>query len=332
MNNQTNVIISVIIPVYGVEKFIERCARSLFEQTMTEGIEFIFVNDCTPDNSIGVLKHILAQYPYREQQTIIIEQPTNLGPDFARKTGIANASGRYIAFCDSDDWIEKNAYQLIVEKAVSEDLDMVICNDYVMNSAGVEHIRLAIPSGIISSEYAIKHLLNGRFAGGIVQKIVKREFYETELILPASNIGEDLVMSVQLCYSCKKIGYIAEPIYHYLFNQDSLSRKFTEQDVIKRSYDYAKNIDIIIDYLKHTGIYDRNKYDISTLMLRCREYIVPYIERHYDLWKSIYPELDTWEYFRRMPFKMKIKYLIIRLHLYKLYPLLQKLSRLLKSR
>ena len=122
--------VSVCIPVYGVEKYIERCARSLFEQTMRDGIEFIFVNDCTPDKSIEILEKVLAEYPHRKKQTQIINHEKNSGLVAARKTGLAHATGEYIIHCDSDDWVELNMYEKMYHAAKAADADMVYC-DYV---------------------------------------------------------------------------------------------------------------------------------------------------------------------------------------------------------
>ena len=94
--------VSIIVPIYGVEHFIERCARSLFEQTL-DGIEFIFVNDSTPDNSISILLRVLEDYPNRQNQVRIVQHEVNKGLPFARQTGIRLAKGEYIAHCDSDD-------------------------------------------------------------------------------------------------------------------------------------------------------------------------------------------------------------------------------------
>ena len=118
--------VSVCIPVYGVEKYIERCARSLFEQTMTDGIEFIFVNDCTTDKSIEILERILAEYPGRQAQTKIIHHATNKGLVAARNTGLAHATGDYIIHCDSDDWVDLNFYESLYKKAVETGADVVV--------------------------------------------------------------------------------------------------------------------------------------------------------------------------------------------------------------
>ena len=120
-----NIKVSVCIPVYGVEKYIERCARSLFEQTMSDGIEFIFVNDCTPDKSIEILEKVLAEYPHRKKQTQIINHEKNSGLVAARKTGLAHATGEYIIHCDSDDWVDVDFYQVMYETAINNNADVV---------------------------------------------------------------------------------------------------------------------------------------------------------------------------------------------------------------
>ena len=97
--------VSVVIPVYGVEKYIERCARSLFEQTLDD-IEYIFVNDCTKDRSIDILNEVINDYPARKQQIRIVHHKENKGLPFARQSGWQVATGEYVANCDSDDWVD----------------------------------------------------------------------------------------------------------------------------------------------------------------------------------------------------------------------------------
>ena len=94
--------VSILIPVYNVEKYIERCARSIFEQTY-QNLEIIFVDDCTPDNSIEILRRVLGDYPYRQPQTHIIRHDHNRGLGAARNTAMDAATGDYIYFIDSDD-------------------------------------------------------------------------------------------------------------------------------------------------------------------------------------------------------------------------------------
>ena len=119
--------ISVIVPVYNVEKYIERCARSLFEQTL-EDIEYLFIDDCTQDRSIDILLQVLEEYPNRKQQVLIHHMARNSGQAIVRKWGMMNASGEYVIHCDSDDWVDNELYYLMYDKAISEQLDVVICD------------------------------------------------------------------------------------------------------------------------------------------------------------------------------------------------------------
>jgi glycosyltransferase involved in cell wall biosynthesis len=121
--------ISIIIPVFRVEKYIERCVRSLFEQTLDD-IEYIFINDCTPDNSMMILSNLIEQYPYRKSQVKIIHHTINKGVSAARNAGLKTATGEYIIHCDSDDWVEKDMYESLYDKAIAEDADMVGCDFY----------------------------------------------------------------------------------------------------------------------------------------------------------------------------------------------------------
>lgn len=328
------VMISVIVPVYNVEKYIGRCARSLFGQTMREGIEFIFVDDCSPDNSIEVLENVLAEYPYRKEQTVILRHSRNRGVTEARDTGVKTARGEYIAFCDSDDWVELDAYRMITEKAVGEDLDMVIINIYFQLSTKKWMLRFTEKkSRQINETTAMDFQIRNVLINGIGQKIIRRAVWQAaHVMMPASNMGEDLVLSVQLIHCCKKIGCIGVPLYHYYYNNQSASRKPSEKAVIKRYQDYKANIDVVIEFLRENGLYEKYKYDMSLYKLGCRHMLLPYLDKsNYSLWRSTYPELDLREYWSRFSGKDMFKYLLVRCRLYGLLPLFRAIYRRLGS-
>lgn len=117
--------VSVLVPVYGVEKWIEHCARSLFEQTL-EDVEFIFVNDCTKDRSIEVLRSVAKDYPTRNIH--IIEHEKNAGVLAAIQTAMDNAKGDYWIFCDSDDFVESTYCEKLYNAAKSTGADIAACN------------------------------------------------------------------------------------------------------------------------------------------------------------------------------------------------------------
>ena len=97
--------VSVIVLVYKVEKYIERCARALFGQTM-EDIEYVFVDDCTPDASMEMLERVLDEFPQRRSRVKVLRNDVNRGRAYSRRRGVGAASGEYIIHCDSDDWPE----------------------------------------------------------------------------------------------------------------------------------------------------------------------------------------------------------------------------------
>ena len=120
--------VSVIVPIYNVSRFIKRCVESLFNQTLDD-VEFIFVNDCTPDDSIDILKKVIADYP--DRNTMIINHEVNKGLPAARNTGLKAASGDYIFHCDSDDFIEPTMLNDLYYTACDDNADIVWCDWYL---------------------------------------------------------------------------------------------------------------------------------------------------------------------------------------------------------
>ena len=132
--------VSVIIPVYAVEKYIERCARSMFEQTLDD-IEYLFVDDCTPDRSIEIFRQVLEKSPHRKSQVTIHRMEQNSGQAVVRKWGMQNATGEYIIHCDSDNWVEVDMYRSMYEKAIEEDADVVICDHAISNGTNLLKVK-----------------------------------------------------------------------------------------------------------------------------------------------------------------------------------------------
>lgn len=125
MENNVNTKVSILVPVYGVEKYIGQCARSLFEQDY-QHIEYVFVNDCTRDRSIEILLETLKSYPRRASQVKIVDHEVNRGLAAARNTALDHATGEYVLPVDSDDYLSaRDAVSRLMEKALEEDDDAV---------------------------------------------------------------------------------------------------------------------------------------------------------------------------------------------------------------
>ena len=119
--------VSIIITVYNREKYIEECARSLFEQSLDD-IEYIFINDASTDNSIEILKTTANNYPQRIPYIKIINLDQNGGVANARNIGIDNVTGDYTIHTDSDDWVDRDMYKQLYKKALETNADIVGCN------------------------------------------------------------------------------------------------------------------------------------------------------------------------------------------------------------
>ena len=117
--------VSICVPVYGVEKYIERCARSLFEQTY-EDVEYVFVDDCTQDRSVELLQNVIENYPSRKDKVRIIHHKSNIGLGEARNTAVAASTGEFIMHVDSDDYIDKDCVRCCVVQQIKSDKTTMI--------------------------------------------------------------------------------------------------------------------------------------------------------------------------------------------------------------
>lgn len=233
-------LVSVIVPVYGVEKYIEKCARSVFEQTYSD-LEIIFVDDCTPDNSIAILKQVLGEYPQMKDKTQILSYPQNRGLAGARKFGLAAAHGDYVLQIDSDDYIAHNMVEEMTDKATEENADIVICDFNMIRNGEESHLHVS-PS--LNPHECMKQVLTGEVHGSVANKLIRRTLYTDNNIAPIQglNMREDLSVMYRLLYFAKKLAYVPQPFYNYLLREGSISAS-------KMSAMQQKNSQDLITYM-----------------------------------------------------------------------------------
>ncbi len=203
--------VSVIIPVYNTEQYLNKCLDSLVNQTLKD-IEIILINDGSTDNSQNIIDEYSAKYPDKIKSFI----KENGGQATARNLGITKATGEYIGFVDSDDWIELNMYEELYNKALSEGLDIVCCNEYLVtdNVKKKNFNRLMYPNDI-NNNYIIRE-------SGAWNKIIKRDLIINNNIFFLENrIYEDLATIPTLALYTNKIGYIDSYLYNYLIRNGS---------------------------------------------------------------------------------------------------------------
>ena len=273
--------VSVIVLAYKVEEYIERCARALFEQTMQD-IEYVFVDDCTPDRSMEILDKVLDDYPVRRSQVKILRNETNCGQAFSRRRGVETATGDYIIHCDSDDWPETDMYAKLHYKAWREKLDMVICQ---MNLVFPDHTEIFKDK--LGGDDTLGALIRQDIQNHLIDKLVSRKAYEKGIVWPQSNMSEDSAMLIQLACNCDSFGYICEPLYNYFFREGSISRSLYDEDKVNEMRD---NYNLAISCLEAKGMYKKYKKDIITLKCFLKSVAQP-LPRTYYL--DLYPEVNS---------------------------------------
>lgn len=285
--------ISVIIPVYGVEKYIGRCAVSLFRQTMTDGIEFIFVNDCTKDRSIDILTDTLSKYPARKKSVKIVDHIRNMGLIEARATGLKHAEGEYVIFCDSDDYVDESLYGRMYETAIRESSDIVIC-DMMMNDGEretpVENRHISDPGELIGE---LLEKDNG--LSSLCTKLIRSDIVKNPAVIkPCAAMNEDRVWTVQCVFYAHSVSYCPGSYYHYCSNPDSMTRTKDKASTVNKTLEAKRNLFIIQDFLNSKNIGERYAKSIIAYKYNIRNYLFNYCHNKdvRAVWKRLFPEIN----------------------------------------
>ena len=249
--------LSVIIPVYNVENYIERCLKSLIAQTIDD-FEFIIVNDGSTDRSKEIINIYLKKYPnmfkYFEKE--------NGGLSSARNYGMKYATGEYIAFLDSDDYIEKDMYKIMYDKAKIDDADMVECDfiwEYYDNQDRLVKIK---KDKRRKYEGKSQYIKRPRVVAW--NKIIKRDIIkENKIEFPEGLIYEDIEFFYKLIPYVKKIFYVEKYFVHYVQREKSLSNVQSEK--VK---DIFEILDNVIVYYQQIGLFEKYEKELKYMYRR----------------------------------------------------------------
>ncbi|ABS51827.1 glycosyltransferase family 2 protein [Campylobacter hominis] len=323
----SNPLVSIIVPVYNVENFIEKCATTLFEQDY-DNIEYIFVNDCTPDGSISVLKEIIEKYPNRKSGIQIINKEKNEGLPQARKTGLKNSNGEYIMHVDSDDWVELDMVSSLIGEAIKTDADMVIC-DYYINYSKKEIYKKTFPISNLSSDDIIIKTLTLEILSSMCCKLVRKEIY-SKVIFPVFSNREDMFVNLQFYSIIKKYSYLNRAFYHYNKANDSS---------ITQNYENNKNINDLRDfYIVTKNFLQDNSLSESIRYLNiglCYSIVSISNGNSKKLFDAICPSANNIKYIWKnnsLSFIKKIVFSLPFLHLEWLYVIIKKFYKTTKGR
>ena len=245
--------VSVIVPFFNVEGYIEKCLDTLVNQTL-EDIEIILVNDGSKDNSILVAKKFQERYPKK----IVYLEKENGGLSDARNFGIPYAKGEYIAFLDSDDYVEKDMYEKMYTLAKKENSDMVQCNFYWEYIE--EHKRKL---GDLQ-EYQNKKemIVKGRVEAW--NKLIRREILEKSNVkFPKGLRYEDVEFTYKLVPFLEKVSFLKEPLVHYIQRGNSISNSQNE-----RTGEIFDILDNVIKFYKEKNIYEEYKNELEYIYVK----------------------------------------------------------------
>ncbi|MBR4772823.1 MAG: glycosyltransferase [Bacteroidales bacterium] len=287
--------VSVILPVYGVAQYIVKCTESLLAQTLDD-MEFIYVDDHGPDNSIELVKQTIAGHP-REGQFRFLKPEHNMGAGMARNFAIPQSEGEYIAFVDSDDWVEPNMFEELYNEAKRQGgADLCYCQaskDY-LNDKPSEILRSPeVEPGEFAHAKRVHFLAN--YVSYFWTFIYRREQIENNAIrYPEERSADDSYFVACNLLTAKTIARVDKPFYHYLIRPGSVV-------TTKNTTKYQKRLAVfghLMDYAKKCGVYEEFKSEVDYIYIKkgCLSSVLNYIyntsEPQREVLAEIMAELD----------------------------------------
>ncbi|HFI0174358.1 TPA: glycosyltransferase family 2 protein [Streptococcus suis] len=209
--------VSIIVPVYNTEKYIGKCIESILNQSLTD-IELILVNDCSTDQSFSIMK----KYEQEDSRIQLIDSPTNTGVGEARNKGIERASGQFISFVDSDDFLQKDMFEKLYQQALIDQADLVLCDTGTYSSDGKEKSVWYKP---IYGKAELKDIFHNTqpTARMVSKKLIEKINFR---FLPG--MGEGIYF--ELMINAEHITTVPEKLYIYRSREGSLSTTPTPEN------------------------------------------------------------------------------------------------------
>ena len=235
--------VTVIVPVYGVEKYIAECAESLFSQTYSD-IEYVFCDDCTPDRSIELLREVMERYPERKERVRIVHNGTNMGIGTTRKRLVSEVHTDTFLFVDSDDVLPLNAVETLVNKMIETDTDIVdgAYAIYVDEKVG----KVITPPHDEPSKYLDKILCQNIILPRVWGRLYKTSVLDKvkDLFIEGIDFAEDICATSRLaCVTSRS--WTDEVVYYYRTdNINSYTRNITKRNILS----YFRAMSVVLSF------------------------------------------------------------------------------------
>lgn len=278
--------VTILVPVYGVEKYIEECARSLFEQTYQD-IEYIFCNDCTPDGSIQVLERVMEDYPERSKHTRIIHNERNLGLGGTRQRLLETVQTEAFLCVDSDDKLPANAIQLMAERMMETGCDIV--DGKLCQYKGSETVATMLPRHCSDAKYQrlvlCQNVVDNRVAGRLMRTSLREKV--KPLFFEGINYAEDYCATSRLSAVASR-SWTDELVYLYRRDvEESYTNNVGEKQIMQcfkanaevlRFYHLRGHLSLALEIGLLNCYRDCHKYGIE--LAKCDE-ILRYVPQHF---------------------------------------------------
>lgn len=285
--------ISIIVPVYNMEKYLKKCVDSLLAQSYSN-IEIILVNDGSKDESAKICE----EYAIKDFRVKTLHK-LNGGVSSARNEGIKVAKGKYIAFVDPDDYVHENMYEIMRENIEKFNVDMVFCGYHIVDEND-NIIRSITPNkeGLCDNSVAIEQVVGNSkeafYGTSPWNKLIRRECIGDVMYNTQISVSEDALFNLEVLYNCKSIFMNPMPLYFYLHREGSA---FHTSGITKQRIDHIRAWNLIKNKFVHNSfVKNRANYilfnDGRKLMLDA--YILKEKELYRELQNLILPGKKTW--------------------------------------
>ena len=277
--------ISIIVPMYNVEKYICQCASSLFGQTY-DNMEYVFVDDCSNDGTVRDLKDCLSKHPQRKEQVKILFNCENRGVAFTRNVGLRNATGDYIGWCDADDWVEADMFEGLLESILKANADLAYCH-YFEEGSCRRTVKVADISNPDKEKRLCEYLEKG--PNTLWNKLASRRLYADGKVefLDGFDYCEDFNVSTKLLYNAQKVACFDKVCYHYRMNMASICHSFSKEKCVSG----FRNVADVYAFLKSEGMGGRLQRYMTHNMLNAKLALWTYCKDIASL--QIYPETNS---------------------------------------
>ena len=199
--------ISVIVPCYNVEKYVAKCLDSIINQTYKD-LEIIVVEDCSKDNTYEILK----EYEKKDKRIKLIKNKKNGGLSFSRNAGIKASTGDYLSFIDSDDYIDLNFYELMINEIDSNNADIAICNMKIVDEI---NDTISETECYSNHEFNLLNVINNGLAASACNKLFKKSII-TKHLFEVGKVNEDIAVVIPALVNAKKIAFAKDIHYYYI--------------------------------------------------------------------------------------------------------------------